>query len=96
MIDKRAIFKRYNMLKGDTTVYPRFEINRLNKALGLAQRKNKESRYYTTLTSCTCPDHVHRNFFVCKHRLAAMLQTDSWSMDRFLGENPWDNPKEDK
>jgi len=96
MSDKSNIFKRYNILKGDTTVYPRFEINRLRKALGLAQRRNKETKYYTTLESCTCPDHVHRNFFVCKHRLALMLLNNGWAMSRFMGENPWDNPKEDE
>lgn len=96
MIDKRAIFKRYNLLKGDAKNYPRFELKRLRKALGLAQRKNQESKYYTTMDSCTCPDHMQRGFFVCKHRLALMLLNNGWEMSRFMGENPWDTIVEDK
>jgi uncharacterized Zn finger protein len=40
----------------------------------LVRSVTDESRYYiTTLTSCTCPSHVHRGH--CKHQTAVLVRT---------------------
>ncbi len=46
------------------------EIKRLNKALGLAMRKNYDREYVTSTQACNCPD---KRGYICKHRLALML-----------------------
>jgi hypothetical protein len=68
MADRTAIFSVYNMLKARKGVTP----DRLNKGLSLAL-KGVESRYFTNLMSCTCPDQSHRSQLICKHRLAYMM-----------------------
>lgn len=49
------------------------EPGRLNRALGLCQRRSRPSEYATTAYGCTCADHKYRRV-TCKHMLAlAML-----------------------
>jgi hypothetical protein len=50
------------------------DTGRLNRALGLAQRRDQATEYETTLDSCTCDDSFFRPSQVCKHRLAALLR----------------------
>lgn len=95
-MNKSDLFKRYNILKQDSQVFARFDLVRLNKALGIAQRKTKETKYHTTMDSCTCPDQSHRGIFVCKHRLAVMLSSSEWIVRRFDGDPPWDELKGDQ
>lgn len=69
MMDHKGLFRVYNILKVSSKVDP----TRLSKALSMAQRKEQEPKYYTSLSSCTCPDQSHRSQIVCKHRLAYMM-----------------------
>lgn len=85
----KLIFQRYNVLKEDCGKYPRFELKRLNKALGLAQKNIKDDKYHTTLTGCTCPDAMQRGYYVCKHRLALMLTEGGWAIDKFEETGAW-------
>ena len=83
MKDKEGIFKVYNVLKSSDKVDP----SRLSKALSMAQRKEQEPKYFTNLSSCTCPDQSHRSQIVCKHRLAYMMtHANEFSAAYFLGD----------
>lgn len=85
------IFRSYNLLKNDSKTNPAIEIKRLNKALGIAMTKNYQSKYFTTLISCTCPDATQRGIQVCKHRLAYMMLHPAEMLEqRFNEEGPWD------
>ena len=78
MITKRAskesILQAYNKLKEEMKTNSHIEVGRLNRALGIVQRKEKYDKYYTTWTGCTCADSMNRSQFICKHRLALMLE----------------------
>lgn len=90
-MDKRSIFKIYNSLRKDSKEVPTITLSRLNKALGIVMSKKYDRPYYTTMSSCTCPDAIQRGFFVCKHRLALMLKNPQETLElRFLEEGPWD------
>ena len=90
-MDKRSIFVVYNVMKKDIATTPSITRSRLNKALGLAQRKNYDRPYHTTLSSCTCPDAMQRSTIVCKHRLALMMNNPQETLKmRFIEEGPWD------
>jgi len=90
-MDKRSVFKVYNILRHDVKDTPAITISRLNKALGIVQSKRYDKPYYTTMTSCTCPDSMQRGYFVCKHRLALMLRNSEETLQlRFCDEGPWD------
>lgn len=67
-IKKSSVFSRYNALRRTAP-----DTGRLNRALGIALRKDQEPRYRTTPTSCDCPDATYSRQ-VCKHRIALMLQ----------------------
>lgn len=69
MCDRVSIFAVYNRLKSHEAVTR----DRLNKALAIALKNKKEDKYFTNLTSCTCPDQTHRGNIICKHRLAWMM-----------------------
>lgn len=90
-MDKSSLFHMYNIFKKDSQSFSAITIQRLNKALGICMTKDYVNKYYTTMTSCTCPDSSQRGFFVCKHRLALMMQnpTDTLQL-RFNDEGPWD------
>lgn len=68
-MDRSAIFKMYNLLKKHEAVTK----DRLDKALAMVLKGGKESKYFTNLTSCTCPDQTYRGNIICKHRLAYMM-----------------------
>lgn len=63
-MDKSSLITKYNVLR---KYFPK----RIQKALSLAQHP-QERPYYTTPTSCTCPDFALRGS-VCKHILALHL-----------------------
>jgi predicted nucleic acid-binding Zn finger protein len=77
MQSKSALFTAYNAAKPIFTDRPR-----LNRALGVAQRKTAPA-YVTTLSKCSCPDFSGvdangRRFRLpslrpCKHILAVIL-----------------------
>lgn len=69
---RSTIFSNYNRLKGRAS--PEY-IPRLNRALGVAQRKEPRP-YETTFFSCTCPDFYYRGV-LCKHILAEWLKFSS-------------------
>jgi hypothetical protein len=90
-MNKSSVFHVYNILKQDTKDTPAITLARLNKALGIVMTKDYVNKYYTTMTSCTCPDSSQRGFFVCKHRLALFMQNAQETLLlRFNGEGPWD------
>lgn len=67
MKDKARIFRNYNAARALG-----LDRGRLNKALGLAQRK-APAPYFTTPDACSCPDTKYRPGAICKHRIAAAL-----------------------
>lgn len=90
-MNKSSIFHIYNILKKDTKTTPSITLQRLNKALGIVMTKEYNLKYYTTMTSCTCPDSSQRGFYVCKHRLAFFMQHPTEMLElRFNDEGPWD------
>lgn len=64
---------------GETECYcvnfprPACDRGRLNRALGIAQRKNRSSSYDTTDSTCSCPDFWYRRTR-CKHIIALILK----------------------
>lgn len=65
-----SLFTSYNIVKSCP-----FEPGRLNRALGLAMRKNAQDKfdeYNTTEDHCDCPDSEIRQA-ICKHRIAKYL-----------------------
>jgi hypothetical protein len=71
---KSQLFSEYNRERAEAKSAGR-DTGRLNRALGLAQ-KTAPRPYVTTLTSCTCPDHLYRGV-VCKHMLALRLRGEA-------------------
>ena len=67
-VNRSALFRAYNAAR--TLGVDR---GRLNRALGLAQRKAYESEYRTTTKACDCADAYYRHT-TCKHQLAAALR----------------------
>ena len=67
-MNKSALFTAYNAAKALG-----LERRRLNRALGLAQRRRGCSDYVTTADQCSCPDAKYRGI-VCKHRIAKALE----------------------
>jgi uncharacterized Zn finger protein len=78
MMDKKTskhdLMATYNLLKEEAKTNSHIEEGRLNRALGIAMRKESYEKYYTTFTGCTCPDQANRSQFICKHRLSFMLE----------------------
>lgn len=66
-IDRSALFTVYNVARGMVA-----DTGRLNRALGIAMRKEPRP-YTTTATWCSCPDFTF-NRQPCKHMLAAALK----------------------
>ncbi len=74
MHSKSTLFARYNLAR--TLVRSgQLDAGRLNRALGVAQRK-AEPEYATTSDRCSCPDAQYRPWLVCKHRLAIFLAAE--------------------
>lgn len=71
-MDKRTIFVNYNRIKHSV---PDFYLPRLNRAFGVAQKKEPRP-YKTTFTSCDCPDAIYRKV-ICKHIIALWLKETS-------------------
>jgi len=91
MIDKivtrKDLMRGYNLLKELSKTNSHVETGRLDRALGLVMRKEKYDKYATTWTGCTCADDQNRGrIFVCKHRLAYMMEhTDDLLLVIFEG-----------
>lgn len=68
MNEKTRIFRNYNAARALG-----LDRKRLNKALGIAQRKGAARSYFTTADFCSCPDATYRPDGICKHRIAAAL-----------------------
>lgn len=66
-MNKTTLFRNYNAARGLG-----LDKKRLNKALGIAQRK-EQAPYITTPEFCSCPDAKYRPWELCKHRIAAAL-----------------------
>lgn len=71
---KKYLMIVYNKLREESKTNSHIEQGRLDRAFGIALRKEKYDKYYTTWTGCTCPDSQNRSQFICKHRLALMLE----------------------
>lgn len=71
-LDRSALFTAYNALRA-LAVQNELDMGRVNRALGVAQRK-ASGKYETTADTCTCPDATYRPWKVCKHRLAIVMQ----------------------
>jgi len=69
-MSRSALFRAYNRYRHKTA-----DTKRLNRALGLAQRKEGRP-YQTSPEDCNCPDQECRRHLgiVCKHRLAVILR----------------------
>ena len=74
MQSKSTIFARYNLARNLVRA-GQLDAPRLNKALGIAQRKSCPD-YVTTTDRCSCPDAAYRPWLICKHRLAVFLATE--------------------
>lgn len=74
-VDRSALFTAYN--RGRRAAREgRIERRRLDRALGLAQRKAASPNYRTDLRACSCPDFSFRGARIhfCKHQLALALR----------------------
>lgn len=74
---KSAIFSVYNKAVVASKTNPELETNRVHRGMGLAMSKaliGKNRPYNTTIKTCNCPDNK-RTFFICKHRVAVMIET---------------------
>lgn len=73
-IDRSTLFVSYNVCRR-LAHQGYLDEKRLNRALGLAQRKGAP-KYHTTVDSCDCPDSTYRgrSGVTCKHRLALALR----------------------
>ncbi len=67
-MSKSTLFTAYNAAK------PLCEAGRLNRALGIAQRKDTRTQYETTASTCSCPDYFYRHTR-CKHIISLILTT---------------------
>lgn len=70
-MNRSTLFKAYNEIKPRTQA-SRKDAARLNRGLGVAQRKAPRP-YFTTRHYCDCPDHTYRGL-VCKHMRALQLK----------------------
>lgn len=73
-MSRRDLFRAFNAMRGMAR-QGYFEAGRLNRALGVAQRKENRP-YHTTVEDCDCMDKECRRFMpvTCKHQLAEMLK----------------------
>ena len=68
------VFVYYNKAKG-AGKRGQLDKGRVNRALRLIQEEKlheKVAQYRTTITSCNCPDSIHRGG-ICYHRIAMMI-----------------------
>jgi len=60
----------------------RLDRGRLDRALGLAMRKDQTARYCTDVRACSCPDAAYRlRVSPCKHRIAVMLEVRALQLE---------------
>ena len=69
-MDRSALFTAYNQAR-KLAYQGHLDMERVNRALGIALRKEPRP-YYTTTERCDCADSVGRSAqgVVCKHRIA--------------------------
>jgi hypothetical protein len=75
-VERSQIFTAFNASKRLVTAGI-VDANRLNRGLGVAQRKTAPE-YNTTMVSCTCFDFIHRTGPMgkpCKHIVALALKS---------------------
>lgn len=71
--DRSRLFRVYNAARHAVSM-GRLEKRRLDRALGLAMRRDQTPKYHTTLRGCSCRDaEIHPSVW-CKHRLALALR----------------------
>jgi hypothetical protein len=70
--ERSRLFVAYNHARRAAKT-GRLERRRLDRALGLALRKDQTPRYHTTLHGCSCRDAEIHPGAICKHRLKLML-----------------------
>ncbi len=74
-MNRSALFAAYNAAKA-LAAAGQLDQARLNRALGIAQRKQEAERYVTTAYACSCPDNRIRHV-LCKHSIALVLKEAS-------------------
>jgi hypothetical protein len=72
-MNRSMLFAAYNRARHAAAI-GRLERGRLDRALGLAMRRDQEPRYETTLTGCTCMDAQIHPATWCKHRIWLALK----------------------
>jgi len=71
--ERSRLFVAYNHARRAAKL-GRLEKRRLDRALGLAMRRDQTPKYHTTLRGCSCRDaEIHPSVW-CKHRLALALR----------------------
>ncbi len=75
---KSRIWTRYNALRRESVATGLVDAGRLNRALGLALRKDHGNceMYNTTANGCNCKDAYYQHG-LCKHELAIRLMEGS-------------------
>ena len=69
---KSRLFTVYNRARG-VAHQGVIDRGRVDRALGILQTKEREEKYYTTISGCDCPDSQYHPNTICKHRLALMM-----------------------
>lgn len=77
MLTKSTIFANYNAARA-LVRDGALDAGRLNRALGIAQSKERKhiAKYHTTSYGCECPDRQYNRWHVCKGMLALVLMTE--------------------
>jgi hypothetical protein len=71
--DRSRLFRVYNAARHAVSM-GRLERRRLDRALGLALRKDQTPRYHTTLRDCSCRDREIHPSVWCKHMISLALR----------------------
>lgn len=90
---KSELFTQYNKARA-AAKHGKLDVARVNRALGIAQSKNRENKYQTTIKSCTCKDHELHPAVACKHMVAKMIEVKVERMHAV--EQPKVEPVEDE
>lgn len=69
---KSELFRMYNKARSAAR-QGKLDESRVNSALSVLQSKN-QPEYFTTITSCTCPDRKFHPRQACKHMIAEMIR----------------------
>ena len=84
MCNKSAVLTKYNQMKRVSRLFPALvNVDRLNRALGIAMSQKAQAEdyreYHPTTCTCGCKDWEYRDAprrkytGACKHQLAAQL-----------------------